>query len=73
MNKQEMTDTVIADLIHIATGPDEQTELRMIYNSRRRKDLVIGKSRKETIEYCIEVIKKINPNWQPEFDKTYFD
>jgi hypothetical protein len=74
MNLQEMVSAVAEDLKHIPDGPDLdiQNELRVLYNSHRRKDLTLDKSRKETITYCMEVIKSSYPGWSPNVDTSFF-
>jgi hypothetical protein len=74
MNRQEMIDTLKEDLKHIPEGPNfaRQGELRMLYNKRRKQDLVDGKSRRETMTHCLEFLKRDDRNWQPNFDVDYF-
>jgi len=74
MNKQEMIDAVKQDLKHIPEGPNfsRQGDLRMLYNKRRRQDLVDSKSKKETMTHCLEFLKRDDRNWQPNFDIDYF-
>jgi hypothetical protein len=76
MNKEEMIDGVKEDLKHIPEGPDfaRQGELRMLYNKRRRQDVLDSKSRKETITHCLEFLKRDERNrtWQPNFEIDYF-
>jgi hypothetical protein len=74
MNGQELVSALVEDLKHIPDGPDLdiQNELRVLYNSRRRKDLAAGKSRKETIKYCITMIKCAYPGWLPNIDSAFF-
>lgn len=73
MKRSEIDASIKEDLIRIPVGENMQGELRLLYNSRRRSDLSLNKSRRETMTYCIEVIKKLNHGKEPEFDKTYFE
>jgi len=74
MKQQEMVSAVAEDLKHIPDGPDYdiQNELRVLYNARRRHDLTENKSRKETITYCIEFVKRSYPGWRPNIDSAFF-
>ena len=69
-----MIDMVKEDLKYIPEGPDfaRQGELRMLYNKRRRQDLLDSKSRKETMTLCLEFLKRDDRKWQPSFDVDYF-
>ena len=73
MNQQEMTDIVSEELTHIPSGYGVRHGwLRYYYNNVRRRDLVKGKTKEETLSYCIDEIRKDNPNWNPEYDITFF-
>jgi hypothetical protein len=75
MKEEELRITVAEDLRHISLGPDDdiQHELRVLFNSRRRKDLADGRTGKETITYCTNFIKQMYPGWQPNVDAVYFE
>ncbi len=70
-----MTNAVNEELTHIPKvyGDYRQAELRMVYNSSRRNRLKIGKSKEETLLFCIEHLKKDNPSWQPSYDRNFFN
>ncbi len=73
MNVQEMTNIVSEELTHIPKGFGvTHGLLRYFYNMARRRDLAKGKTKEETLSYCINEIKKDNPNWNPEYDITFF-
>ena len=74
MNQQEMTDIVSEELKHIPKGYGPRHGwLRVYYNRRRRHDLAKGNTTKEeTLSYCINEIRKEDPNWKPEYDPTFF-
>jgi len=73
MNQQEMTDIVSEELKHIPSGYGRMHGwLRTYYNRRRRHDLAKGKTKEETLSWCIDEIRKENPNWHPEYDITFF-
>jgi len=73
MNQQEMTDIVSEELTHIPSGYGVRHGwLLHYYNRRRRHDLVKGKTKEETLSWCIDVIRREDPNWNPEYDITFF-
>lgn len=73
MNAQQMTDIVKKELAHIPRGYGARHGwLRTYYNRRRRHDLTKGKTKEETLTYCINEIRKEDPNWHPEYDPTFF-
>ena len=73
MNQQEMTDMVKKELEHIPSGYGSRHGwLRTCYNRRRRHDLIKGKTKEETLTYCINEIRKEDPRWHPEYDPTFF-
>ena len=73
MNPQEMTDIVSEELTHIPRGYGVRHGwLRHYYNRYRRRDLAKGKTKEETLSYCIDEIRKEDPNWHPEYDPTFF-
>jgi len=75
MNEDQIRTSVAEDLRRIRLGPDTdiQHELRVIFNSRRKHDLVEGHTRKETITYCIDFVRRMYPGWRPNVDTVYFD
>ena len=73
MNAQEMTDIVREELAHIPSGYGVMHGwLWHYYNRRRRHDLTKGKTKEETLTWCIDEIRKENLNWNPEYDITFF-
>lgn len=74
MRPEEMTRIVNEDLRHIGMGMDAnaQSIMRNIYNSKRRHDLSLGKSKKETLEFCLNYIKKEHPSFVVSYDPEYF-
>ncbi len=68
-----MNDTVKKELRHIPRGDGRRHGwLRTYYNRRRRHDLALGKTKEETMLWCINEIRKEDPHWHPEFDITFF-
>jgi len=73
MNQEEMTRIVKEELRHIPSGDGVMHGwLRTYYNRRRRHDLSKGKSKEETMSWCIDEIRKESPSWLPEYDITFF-
>ncbi len=73
MNQQEMTDIVSEELKHIPSGYGRMHGwLRTYYNRRRRHDLAKGKTKEETLSWCIDEIRKEDSKWNPEYDITFF-
>ncbi len=73
MNQQEMTDIVKEELRHIPDGYGARHGwLRNYYNRWRRQDLSKGKTKEETMSWCISEIRKNIPNWVAEYDITFF-
>ncbi|MCP8308929.1 MAG: hypothetical protein H3Z54_09590 [archaeon] len=72
MKKEDMTKIVNEELKHIPRGSYDQNKLRLLYNITRRMDLKSGKSRTDTLIYCIEYMKKNHPTFIPIYDKDFF-
>ena len=73
MNQEEMTHIVKEELRHIPSGDGVMHGwLRTYYNRRRRHDLSKGKSKEETLSWCIDEIRKESPRWLAEYDITFF-
>ena len=73
MNQDEMTRIVKEELRHIPDGYGARHGwLRNYYNRWRRQDLSKGKSKEETMTRCIDAIREQDPNWNPEYDITFF-
>ncbi len=73
MNQEEMTRIVKEELRHIPSGDGVMHGwLRTYYNRRRRHDLSKGKTKEETMSWCIDEIRKESPDWLAEYDITFF-
>ena len=73
MNQEEMTRIVKEELRHIPSGDGVMHGwLRTYYNRRRRHDLSKGKTKEETLSWCIDEIRKESPDWLAEYDITFF-
>ena len=74
MKRGEMTRIVKSELDHIPKGPrgSTQNKLRIFYNAWRRRDLLRGKSKEETLEDVIRKIKEDYPSFDPRFDRDFF-
>ena len=74
MNQKEMADIVKEELRHIPRGDGRMHGwLRAYYNRRRMHDLAEGKTKEETLSWCLDVLRKEDPNWNPEYDITFFN
>lgn len=69
-----MADIVREELRHIPKGYGPRHGwLRYYYNNIRRRDLAKGnKTKEESLSYCIDLIRKEDPSWHPEYDPTFF-
>jgi len=74
MKRGEMTRIVKSELDHIPKGPrgSTQNKLRIYYNAWRRRDLLRGKSKEETLEDVIRKFKEDYPSFDPRFDRDFF-
>ncbi|MDH5440260.1 MAG: hypothetical protein OEZ48_15385 [Candidatus Bathyarchaeota archaeon] len=74
MKREEMTRIVQSELGHLPKGDvgSPQNELRKLYNARRRHDLATNKTRRETMQFCIQEMERKHPGFVPEYDKTFF-
>ena len=74
MKRQEMTEIVNVELEHIPKGDLPQKLLRYLYNMVRRNHLAATKpiSKEDTLSSCIRRVKVKHPDFQPEYDKTFF-
>lgn len=77
MSLKLMRQTVLEELEHIPRGGDAQNELRLIYFSRRMHSLgKKARERKTAKEVLMESITRIkgdHPNFEPEYDKEFFE
>jgi len=70
-----LTRIVKSELEHILKGDkgSPQNTLRRLYNFRRRYDLTkTGKTKEETLQYCIQEVKKDHPDFIPKYDEDFF-
>ena len=74
MKREEMTRIVKSELEHIPKGSkgSVQNRLRIYYNAWRRRDLLTGKSKEQTLEEAIKKVKGDYPDFEPEFDRDFF-
>ncbi|KPV65388.1 MAG: hypothetical protein AOA65_0179 [Candidatus Bathyarchaeota archaeon BA1] len=74
MKREEMVRIVKSELEHIPKGSKGSTQnrLRIYYNAWRRKDLLSGKSKEETLEKVVNKLKKDHPDFNPQFDEDFF-
>ena len=74
MKREEMTRIVKSELEHIPKGPKGSTQnrLRIYYNAWRRRDLLRGKSKEETLEEAIKMLREDYPGFNPRFDRGFF-
>ena len=49
-----------------------QNKLRFYYNAYRRRDMVKGKQREESLKDAINRLKEEYPDFNPMFDKDFF-
>ena len=70
-----MTRIVKSELEHIPKGDrgSPQNQLRRIYNARRRFDLAKTENTKEeTLQHCIQSVKRDHPDFVPKYDEDFF-
>ena len=74
MKREEMTKIVKSELKHIPKGSkgSVQNRLRIYYNAWRRRDLLSGKSKEQTLEEAIKKLKEDYPDFEPKFDRDFF-
>ena len=75
MKREELTRIVKSELEHIPKGDrgSPQNRLRQRYNTRRRYDLTkTDKTKEETLQYCIQALKKDHPDFVPKYDEGFF-
>ena len=74
MNRDIMTQIVSTELEHIPKNESPQKLLRFLYNMLRRNHLSISENtpKERTLLECINKVKEKNPNFQPEYDTTFF-
>ena len=74
MKREEMTKIVKSELEHIPKGSrgSTQNKLRIYYNAWRRRDLLRGKSKEQTLEEAIKMLREDYPDFNPRFDRDFF-
>ena len=74
MKREEMTRIVKSELEHIPKGSKGSTQnrLRIYYNAWRRRDLLRGKSKEQTLEEAIKMLREDYPDFNPRFDRDFF-
>jgi len=74
MKREEMVRIVKLELEHIPKGSkgSAQNRLRIYYNAWRRRDLLRGKPREETLEETIKMLRRDHPDFDPKFDEDFF-
>jgi hypothetical protein len=74
MKKQEMERIIKFELEYIPNGSSGSTQnkLRFFYNGFRRKGMVKGMTREESLTEAIDRVKETYPNFYPEFDEEFF-
>ena len=72
----KMKEQVKNELTHIPRGTLEQNFLRMYYWPLRMRSLKGGtehKTKKQVLQDCIDMARKDNPNFKPDYDRDFFD
>jgi len=70
-----LRETRMQELRHIPRGEEKslQNYLRFFYNALRRHHIAkTGKMKEDTLKEAVLSLKKINPNFHPDYDKKYF-
>ena len=74
MKRAEINELIKQELEYIPKGSkgSVQNKLRFQYSASRRKGITTGKSRQECLKETIDQLRTNNPEFQPEFDKSFF-
>jgi len=75
LKREELTKIVKSELEHIPKGDkgSPQSALRRLYNARRRYDLTkTEKMKEDTLQHCIQALKKDHPDFIPKYDEEFF-
>ena len=76
MKRDELTRLVKLELEHIPKGDkigSPQNVLRRYYNARRRHDVIkTDKTKEETLQDCIQILKVSRPDFVPKYDEDFF-
>ena len=75
MKMEEMNKIIKFELGCIPRGPKGsiQNKLRFYYNAYRRRDMVRGKQREESLKDAINRLKEEYPDFNPMFDEDFFE
>ncbi len=75
MNRNQRNKKVAEELKYIPQGSDYQNMLRAGYHNMRRRELGRNPAltAKDSLLRAIEMVKKENRNFLPEYDKKFFD
>jgi hypothetical protein len=74
MKRQEMEKIIKSELEYIPNGSSGSTQnkLRFFYNGFRRKGMVKGMTREDSLIEAIHRVKEDYPSFDPEFDEEFF-
>jgi len=76
MTEQQKDALLVAELAYIPDSPEPQSELRMLYNMKRRRSLGRTSNRQKTpsqvLAECIQYLKALYPNYQFQYDRVFF-
>ncbi|MFQ6081721.1 MAG: hypothetical protein ACE5OW_08645 [Candidatus Bathyarchaeia archaeon] len=74
MKREEMNKIIEFELGYIPKGSkgSVQNKLRFYYNAYRRRDMVRGKQREESLKEAINRLKEDYPDFNPVFDRDFF-
>ena len=74
MNRGQRNNQVTEELKHIPGESSDQNMLRASYHNTRRHDLGRNPalSSKDALRKAIESVRQHNPDFQPDFDKDFF-
>jgi hypothetical protein len=75
MKRTEIMEIIKGELQYIPKGSkgSVQNRLRFQYSASRRKGIATGKSRQQCLKETIDQLKANHPEFQPEFDKGFFN
>ena len=74
MKREEMNRIIKFELGYIPKGSrgSIQNKLRFYYNVYRRRDMVRGKQREESLKAAINRLREDYPDFNPVFDRDFF-
>lgn len=76
---KNMRKQVSDELNYIPRGDEDQNALRQLYWTFRMRSLgkkpfeYKDKNRREILDVCILMVKEENPDFEPKYDKKFFD